>query len=156
MKYTNEESKQYKALKTKISLSKTALTSSVLTVEFSSFIACFVYSKWHSISFHTIAISKMKKLLATKKFVHDVLKSTALPFSVVLVSLYYIDQLKIRRPRLAGGVGSECRVFVCALMLAMKTLCDNTYSNKSWEKVSGIPLLELNKSEVRVNFVLKS
>jgi hypothetical protein len=34
-------------------------------------------------------------------------------------------------------------------MLGMKVLCDNTYSNRSWENLSGIPLRQLNLQEIK-------
>lgn len=135
-------------IKSKINLSKTLLTPQVLTPQFSAFVAKFVYSIWHTISFQSAATQHHKGLPHFVRFTHEILRSTSLPFSVVLLALKLIHTLKTRRPALTGAPGSECRLIVCALMLAMKSLCDNTYSNRSWEKISGIPLIELNQTEM--------
>jgi hypothetical protein len=76
------------------------------------------------------------------------LSATSLPHSVVCVALLYIHRLKTLRPRLQGQEGSEFRLLVCALMLAMKFLVDNTYSNKTWAKLANIPLREINLTEM--------
>jgi hypothetical protein len=135
-------------LKSKINLSRTLLTPQVLTSQFSAFVAKYVYSIWHDLPFEQVATGRFKCLPHFIKFTHEILRMTSLPFSVVLLSLKLVKNLKTRRPSLRGAPGSECRLMVCALMLAMKALCDNTYSNRSWEKISGIPLAEINQTEV--------
>ncbi|KAI8912962.1 cyclin PHO80-like protein, partial [Powellomyces hirtus] len=77
-----------------------------------------------------------------------ILSTTALPFSVLLLSLLLISRLKKQHPHLRGAEGSECRLLVCALMTGMKLLLDNTYTNRTWEKVCGIPVAELNVMEM--------
>ena len=140
----------------KIHLSKTILTPEILTTSFSSFVAKFVFGLWHDIPFQSVVSKPYKGLSHFIQFVHDILKSTSLPFSVVLLGIKYIHRLRISRPELTGAPGSECRLIVCALMLAMKELCDNTYSNRSWKKISGIPLKEINQTEVLIHFILYS
>jgi hypothetical protein len=44
-------------------------------------------------------------------------------------------------------VGTEFRVFTCALLLAQKAYSDQRYSNRAWSAMSGFPLLELNTME---------
>ena len=47
-------------------------------------------------------------------------------------------------------MGSEKKTLVVTLMLGMKAICDSTFSNLSWESVSGIPLDILNKEERKI------
>ncbi|KAI8812452.1 cyclin PHO80-like protein, partial [Cladochytrium replicatum] len=82
------------------------------------------------------------------RFCEEILKATSLAFSVLLLALKFIHRLKTRHPLLKGAEGSECRLMVCSLMLAMKVLLDNTYTNRTWNKVSKIPIEELNVMEI--------
>ncbi|KAI8927536.1 hypothetical protein BC831DRAFT_412849, partial [Entophlyctis helioformis] len=141
-----------------IALSKTVLTPNVLSPYLPAFIATLSYSIWHGRSFAEMSATPTPGLKHYARFTMDILRATGLSFSVVLLSLKFIYRLKTRRPELKGAEGSECRLLVCALMLAMKYLMDNTYSNKTWHKVSRIPLQEINVTEMefldQVNFDL--
>ncbi|KAJ3006741.1 hypothetical protein HKX48_009495, partial [Thoreauomyces humboldtii] len=104
------------------------------------FIATFIHDLWHKT---TEAPSQ-----TFVNYTAHVLRTTALPFSVPVVALLLVSRLRERHPNLRGGEGSECRLLVCALITAMKVLCDNTYTNATWAKVSGIPVEELNTMEM--------
>jgi hypothetical protein len=57
-------------------------------------------------------------------------------------SLHYLSRIE--------STGSAEMTWVASLILAMKALCDQTYSNLSWEKISGIPVDLLNQEERRL------
>lgn len=99
------------------------------------------------------------------QFMQKVLETTQVSQSVIVLSLHYIYRLK-ERNRLTNSLpGSEFRVAIAALMMANKFVDEyvrvfragypfvltrfssNTYTNKTWSDVSGIPLLEINKME---------
>ncbi|KAG2212387.1 hypothetical protein INT47_001748 [Mucor saturninus] len=89
-----------------------------------------------------------KRHAAFKVFVQKVLKSTQISSSCVILSLYYIQQLRSAYPSIKASIGSEVRLFTTALMLANKYLDDNTFTNKTWSQVSSIPVNELNIMEM--------
>ncbi|KAI8801410.1 hypothetical protein BJ742DRAFT_666928, partial [Cladochytrium replicatum] len=67
---------------------------------------------------------------------------------LVFLSLLYIARLRSTIPTSAQKApGSEYRVFVCALVLAQKYLSDDRYSNRTWSRLSGLKLDELNSME---------
>lgn len=116
----------------------------------SAFIAVFAYCGWHGIGIaETPNPSMAKALNSYKKFVAMILDAGRVPHSAAMLALYYIDLIRILHPRVGGtgSPGSECRILVSALMLAMKFLVDNTYTNKTWHRISSIPLVELYASE---------
>ena len=86
-----------------------------------------------------------------RKYVSQVLSSTRLPSSTILLGLYY---LSTRMTLLSGngrfnyGGGQVYRMLTIALLLGSKFLDDNTFQNRSWSEVSNIPVSELNVLEV--------
>ncbi|EPQ27206.1 uncharacterized protein PFL1_05129 [Pseudozyma flocculosa PF-1] len=83
-----------------------------------------------------------------KLFVKDLLSTTQVSKSVILLALLYIHRLKSRHPGLRGEEGSEFRLFITALMLGNKFLDDHTYTNKTWAELSGIELKDITRMEV--------
>ncbi|OJD39827.1 cyclin-like protein [Diplodia corticola] len=85
-----------------------------------------------------------------RKWVHQVLCATRLPSATILLSMNY---LSIRMDMLSTGTpfkSSDSQVYrflTTALMLGSKFLDDNTFINRSWSEVSGIPVTELNQLE---------
>lgn len=82
-----------------------------------------------------------------RKWVHQVLCATRLPSATILLSMFY---LSTRMPMLAGQPKSDSHLFrllTIALVLGSKFLDDNTFINKSWSEVSGIPVADLNQLE---------
>jgi Cyclin len=134
--------------KTDVALSKTILTSKAMAPYFPRFIATFIYSIWHDLSFQYLSTYPTPDLLDFSAFVKDLLQITKLSFSVIILALKYIHRIRTKCENLIGKPGSEYRLFVCTLNLAMKFLVDNTYSNKTWHKLSRIPLVEINMAEV--------
>ncbi|KAJ3155253.1 hypothetical protein HDU86_004343 [Geranomyces michiganensis] len=122
------------------SISKSVLTTPRITPSLTLFISAFVHSTWHN--------TTLPPSPTFTNYTAHILSTTALPFSVLLLSLLLVSRLKKRHPDLRGAEGSECRLLVCALIVAMKVLLDNTYTNKTWEKVCGIPVKELNIMEM--------
>jgi len=87
---------------------------------------------------------------AFRKFVSQVLTSTRLPSTTILLGMNYlakrINTLKSHGPFNASE-GQVWRYLTVALLLGSKFLDDNTFQNKSWSDVSGIAVSELNTLE---------
>ncbi|KAL2121002.1 hypothetical protein VTJ04DRAFT_5029 [Mycothermus thermophilus] len=87
---------------------------------------------------------------AFRKFVSQILTSTRLPSTTILLGMNYLA--KRINTMLAEGQsppseGQTWRLLTIALLLGSKFLDDNTFQNKSWAEVSGIPVHELNTLE---------
>ncbi|RCI05569.1 hypothetical protein CU098_001226 [Rhizopus stolonifer] len=91
---------------------------------------------------------------AFKKFCKQVLTATQLSESVILLGLKYIAMLLQSNPSIQGAAGSEYRLFTVALMLGNKFLDDNTFTNKTWSKVTGMKVKDLNMMELEFLNVL--
>ncbi|AEO66615.1 e9cef0ea-e3c5-45e3-bdf2-ca5f8cf77768 [Thermothielavioides terrestris] len=87
---------------------------------------------------------------AFRKFVSQILTSTRLPSTTILLGMNYLAK-RINIMRAAGQnshtEGQVWRMLTVALLLGSKFLDDNTFQNKSWSEVSGIPVQELNTLE---------
>ncbi|KAL8668476.1 MAG: hypothetical protein Q9168_006894 [Polycauliona sp. 1 TL-2023] len=86
--------------------------------------------------------------LGFRKWVVSILSTTQVSQNVILLALMFIYRLKKLNPGVKGKLGSEFRLFTVALMLGNKFLDDNTYTNKTWADVSGIPVQEIHIMEV--------
>ncbi|KAL8944543.1 MAG: hypothetical protein Q9211_000554 [Gyalolechia sp. 1 TL-2023] len=88
---------------------------------------------------------------AFRKYVLQVLSSTRLPSSTILLGLHYLAT-RMSMPSSGGcyppGKGQVYRMLTTALLLGSKFLDDNTFQNRSWSEVSNIPVNELNVLEV--------
>ncbi|PYH98319.1 putative cyclin-like protein [Aspergillus ellipticus CBS 707.79] len=86
-----------------------------------------------------------------RKYVYQILSSTRLPSSTILLGLYYLA-CRMRMLSSAkvfhSGSGQVYRMLTVALLLGSKFLDDNTFQNKSWAEVSNIPVSELNSMEL--------
>ncbi|WAQ87031.1 hypothetical protein PtA15_7A760 [Puccinia triticina] len=80
-------------------------------------------------------------------FIHNLLSTTQVSHSVVLLALFYIHRLKALNP-IKPNAKSEYRIGVVSLMLANKMLDDHTYTAKTWSEVSRLPLSSLNDGEI--------
>lgn len=87
---------------------------------------------------------------AFRKFVSQVLTSTRLPSTTILLGMNYlakrINTLKGQGPYKASE-GQVWRYLTVSLLLGSKFLDDNTFQNRSWSEVSGIAVAELNALE---------
>jgi len=87
---------------------------------------------------------------AFRKFVSQILTSTRLPSTTILLGMNYLSK-RINIMRNAGQhnhtEGQIWRMLTTALLLGSKFLDDNTFQNKSWSEVSGIAVRELNTME---------
>jgi len=81
-----------------------------------------------------------------KKFVFTILQSTRLPSSTVILSLDYLSHRMNNCPptNQQKGTGQLYRLCTISLLLASKFLDDNTFQNRSWADVTGLPVTELN------------
>lgn len=85
-----------------------------------------------------------------RKFVSQVLTSTRLPSSTILLALHY---LTIRLTMLSArgsfefGASDVYSLLTTALLLGSKFLDDNTFQNRSWSDVSNISVERLNVLE---------
>ena len=88
---------------------------------------------------------------AFRKYVLQVLSSTRLPSTTILLGLYYLatrmTMLSVSG-RYTTGSGQVYRMLVTSLLLGSKFLDDNTFQNRSWSEVSNIPVSELNVLEI--------
>lgn len=83
-----------------------------------------------------------------RKWVHQVLCATRLPSATIILSMFYLSS---RMPMLAGLPKNDNHLFrllTIALVLGSKFLDDNTFINRSWSEVSGIPVADLNQLEM--------
>lgn len=87
---------------------------------------------------------------AFRKFVTQILTSTRLPSTTVLLGMNYlakrVNALRGQGPYTASE-GQAWRYLTVSLLLASKFLDDNTFQNRSWSEVSGIAVSELNSLE---------
>jgi hypothetical protein len=85
-----------------------------------------------------------------RRYVSQVLTSTRLPSSTILLGLHY---LAVRMTILSSrgdynyGGGHVYSLLTTALLLGSKFLDDNTFQNRSWSDVSNISVKELNLYE---------
>ncbi|KAI1911803.1 hypothetical protein LOZ53_002350 [Ophidiomyces ophidiicola] len=86
-----------------------------------------------------------------RKYVYQILSSTRLPSSTILLGLYYLAS-RMRMLSTAevygAGSGEVYRMLTVALLLGSKFLDDNTFQNRSWSEVSNIPVADLNSMEL--------
>lgn len=88
--------------------------------------------------------------LALRKFVLQVLSSTRLPSTTILLGLYYLATrmtMLSAGGKYKSGSGQVHRMLITSLLLGSKFLDDNTFQNRSWSDVSNIPISELNLLE---------
>ncbi|KKK16152.1 hypothetical protein ARAM_007719 [Aspergillus rambellii] len=86
-----------------------------------------------------------------RKYVFQILSSTRLPSSTILLGLYYLScrmRMLSSAKVYTTGSGQVYRMLTVALLLGSKFLDDNTFQNKSWAEVSNIPVAELNTMEL--------
>jgi len=89
--------------------------------------------------------------VAFRKFISQILSSTRLPSTTILLGMNYLSK-RINMLNLSGGQGKMSegqmwRMLTVSLLLGSKFLDDNTFQNRSWAEVSGIPVRELNTLE---------
>lgn len=88
---------------------------------------------------------------AFRKFCSQILSSTRLPKTTILLGMNYLSKrvngLKMMTNSFHPHEGQVWRMLTIALLLGSKFLDDNTFQNRSWSEVSGIPVSELNKLE---------
>ncbi|PVZ99994.1 hypothetical protein BB558_003982 [Smittium angustum] len=77
------------------------------------------------------------------KFSYSILNSTRVSQSVINLALLYMSRLKKSQKNISPKTGSEFSIITVSLMLASKFLEDNTFTSKTWSKVSSIPLNKL-------------
>lgn len=85
-----------------------------------------------------------------RKFVSQILTSTRLPKTTILLGMNYLSKRVNGLKRIApfhAHEGQVWRMLTIALLLGSKFLDDNTFQNRSWSEVSGISVSELNKLE---------
>ncbi|OKL62773.1 hypothetical protein UA08_01581 [Talaromyces atroroseus] len=86
-----------------------------------------------------------------RKYVHQILSSTRLPSSTILLGLFYLAtrmRMLSAKGVYATGTGQVYRMLTTALLLGSKFLDDNTFQNRSWAEVSNISVSELNSMEL--------
>ncbi|KAI1172904.1 hypothetical protein F4777DRAFT_484264 [Nemania sp. FL0916] len=88
---------------------------------------------------------------AFRKFVNQILTSTRLPSTTILLGMNYlakhVNHHKSKGTYNAVSEGQLWKMLTVALLLGSKFLDDNTFQNRSWSDVSGIAVAELNTME---------
>ncbi len=88
---------------------------------------------------------------AFRKFVSQILTSTRLPCSTILLGMYYLasrmNMLSMNRVYKASKA-QVYHMLTIALLLGSKFLDDNTFQNRSWAEVTGLSVTELNSLEM--------
>lgn len=88
---------------------------------------------------------------AFRRYVLQLLNSTRLPRTTILLGLYYLAARMTMMSAsgiCSNGNGQIYRMLVTSLLLGSKFLDDNTLKNCSWSEVSNIPIGELNLLEI--------
>ncbi|KAL7628391.1 cyclin-like protein [Parahypoxylon ruwenzoriense] len=87
---------------------------------------------------------------AFRKFVNQILTSTRLPSTTILLGMNYLAK-RVNVLNQAGSFtpteGQMWKMLTVSLLLGSKFLDDNTFQNRSWSDVSGIAVSELNTME---------
>lgn len=87
---------------------------------------------------------------AFRKFCSGLLSSTRLPSTTILLGMNYLAR-RMNGLNATGLFkatdGQVWRMLTIGLLLGSKFLDDNTFQNRSWSEVSGIPVAELNTLE---------
>ena len=97
---------------------------------------------------HQLVIPGRSMPPSFKRWVNQVLCATRLPSATILLSMFYLSS---RMSMLGAQPRSDTqlyRMLTIALVLGSKFLDDNTFINKSWHEVSGIPVADLNRMEM--------
>ena len=87
-----------------------------------------------------------------RKYVSQVLSSTRLPSSTILLGLLYLSErmtILSQRGNYGQGNGDVYSMLTIGLVLGSKFLDDNTFQNRSWSEVSNISVNELNLLEIQ-------
>ncbi|KAI0436116.1 hypothetical protein F4803DRAFT_251986 [Xylaria telfairii] len=98
-----------------------------------------------------IVIPRSTVTPAFRKFVNQILTSTRLPSTTILLGMNYLAK-HINMHKHAGtydnvSEGELWKMLTVGLLLGSKFLDDNTFQNRSWSDVSGIAVVELNVME---------
>jgi Cyclin len=86
-----------------------------------------------------------------RKYVSQILSSTRLPSSTIMLGLFYMSaRLKVVADEAINDLSSRnvFQMLTTGLLLGSKFLDDNTFQNRSWSEVSSIPVRDLNKMEL--------
>ncbi|KAI1400291.1 hypothetical protein F4819DRAFT_378364 [Hypoxylon fuscum] len=87
---------------------------------------------------------------AFRKFVNQILTSTRLPSTTIMLGMNYLAK-RVNMLNQDGTFnptdGQMWKMLTVALLLGSKFLDDNTFQNRSWSDVSGIDVSELNTME---------
>ncbi|MCJ1310270.1 hypothetical protein MMC25_003932 [Agyrium rufum] len=87
-----------------------------------------------------------------RKYVLQILSSTRLPSSTILLGLHYLATrmgMLSLRPYNPSSPPKLYHMLTTALLLGSKFLDDNTFQNRSWSEVSNISVSELNVYEIQ-------
>lgn len=86
---------------------------------------------------------------AFHKFTNQVLVATRLPKATVILALVYLSKRWAlgNIPTAESNVPVTYNLLVVALLLANKFHDDNTFTNKSWNEATGVPVRDLNMIE---------
>ncbi|KAI0006348.1 hypothetical protein F4779DRAFT_27159 [Xylariaceae sp. FL0662B] len=97
-----------------------------------------------------VVLGNSKVTGAFRKFVNQILTSTRLPSTTILLGMNYLAK-RVNMLNQGGSFhpteGQMWKMLTVSLLLGSKFLDDNTFQNRSWSDVSGIQVAELNTME---------
>jgi hypothetical protein len=108
---------------------------------------------------HSYAAGSSITVFPLRTFIQEVLRRARTSYSTLRLALYYMIKIK---PKLLHDLNQgqsrgqsrmwarQCgrRMFLTALILASKYLQDDSYSNRTWSKISGFEISEINNNEL--------
>lgn len=99
-----------------------------------------------------LALGNVSVSPSFRKFVSQILTSTRLPSTTILLGMNYMaKRINImtlgNNQRVKFTEGQVWRMLTTSFLLGSKFLDDNTFQNRSWSEVSGIAVRELNTLE---------
>ena len=110
--------------------------------KFSHFMSLWITARWHNVPMSSFSNDELTSLLTL------IFQSASFPASIPILALYYINKVKMLYPDIKGQPGSEKRVIIAALSLAVKTLSDYTLNTLYWSKISSMSCKEINVVEM--------
>ncbi len=113
------------------------------TAEFAHFLSYTTLYTWNN---KKVDASSAQVLTWMQQRICQIMIITKMSLPTYILACYYCKRL--RSNLLKAFTGAEFRVFGTALVLAQKYLDDNRYTNRTWSKILGIPLNELNEMEM--------
>ena len=86
--------------------------------------------------FYDSAYRPNESIITVSTFLGRVIQSTKISGSTIITALVLINRLKVLNPSCKGSGSSGHRLLLASILIASKTMSDDTFDNKSWAKAS--------------------